>query len=301
MAMAAALAALPDLSLPRIPHISLLLDRHSSHTCRLQQHTSPSRKNQKVFEDCIGFHQLLNPQTDPFRRFPEDGNCHEKISRQLAAIVQSPASKKKQESSERDEFYANMGSAIRTLREEMPSVFYKDLNYDIYRQDITFQDPRNTISGIDNYKLIFWALRFHGRIFFRAIWVDGVRIWQPSDRVIIVRWTVRGIPRVPWEAQGLFDGTSQYTLDKDGKIYEHKVDNVALNYPPMFRTRSVFDLLSTAGSAMPTPTCFDRVVLASRKVFPNLKTSTWERFYWALTLTLSMQNNKRWSNWYVVL
>lgn len=36
------------------------------------------------------------------------------------------------------------------------------------------------------------------------------RIWQPEENVIRMRWTVHGIPRVPWEAEGVFDGISQY-------------------------------------------------------------------------------------------
>ena len=38
-----------------------------------------------------------------------------------------------------------------------------------------------------------------------------------------MRWTVRGIPRVPWNAEGVFDGVSTFRLDKSGKIYEHQV------------------------------------------------------------------------------
>ena len=45
----------------------------------------------------------------------------------------TPPSRQKQESLERDNFYVNCGSAIRNLREELPALFYKDLNYDIYR------------------------------------------------------------------------------------------------------------------------------------------------------------------------
>lgn len=103
----------------------------------------------------------------------------------------------------------------------------------IYRDDITFRDPRNSFSGIQNYKTIFWSLRFHGRIFFTKLHVDVKRIWQTEDGCIRMRWTVRGVPRVPWEAEGTFDGISQYKLDKDGKIYEHAVDNVILRDPPV--------------------------------------------------------------------
>lgn len=38
-----------------------------------------------------------------------------------------------------------------------------------------------------------------------------------------MRWTVHGIPRVPWDAEGIFDGVSTFRLDRKGKIYEHQV------------------------------------------------------------------------------
>lgn len=141
-------------------------------------------------------------------------------------------------------------------------------------------------SGIENYKLIFWALRFHGRIFFRALWVDVVRVWQPSDKVIMVRWAVRGTPRVPWEAQGHFDGTSEYKLDKDGKIYEHKVDNVVMNNLQQgFKISTVMDLLRLAGArTTPTPTYYRWVGVLE----PHLLAFTWIRFYWALQGTVAI-------------
>ena len=127
------------------------------------------------------------------------------------------------------------------------------------RDDITFHDRRNKFTGIDNYKLMFWSLRFHARMFFKVIWVEVLRIWQPSDRVIVVKWAVHGIPRVPWKAQGLFEGTSEYKLDKTGKIYEHKVDNRAKNQPPFLRTQDMLRLLSPVPCVTPTPTFFERV------------------------------------------
>eukprot|EP00195_Chlamydomonas_chlamydogama_P005006 CAMPEP_0202904860 /NCGR_PEP_ID=MMETSP1392-20130828/31471_1 /ASSEMBLY_ACC=CAM_ASM_000868 /TAXON_ID=225041 /ORGANISM="Chlamydomonas chlamydogama, Strain SAG 11-48b" /LENGTH=259 /DNA_ID=CAMNT_0049592705 /DNA_START=341 /DNA_END=1120 /DNA_ORIENTATION=- len=131
------------------------------------------------------------------------------------------------------DYFANVGDAIRTLREDIPELFERDLNYGIYREDIMFKDPRNSFQGMKNYKLIFWSLRFHGRIFFKKLYVEVKRIWQPEDCVIKMRWTVHGIPRVPWEAEGTFDGVSTYRLDKSGRVYEHSVDNVLLRDPPM--------------------------------------------------------------------
>lgn len=140
----------------------------------------------------------------------------------------------------------------------------------IYREDIVFSDPRNKLEGIKNYKVLFWSLRFHGKLFFSKIYVEIKRIWQPQDDLIKMRyaqsfpaqhsakrsraqqglqgarpgtqnpcsssfarrWTIHGVPRVPWEAEGLFDGISTYKLDNAGKVYEHNVDNVLLRDPP---------------------------------------------------------------------
>ncbi|KAL0797852.1 hypothetical protein Bca101_053026 [Brassica carinata] len=150
---------------------------------------------------------------------------------------------------DRDEFYINLGVAVRTLREDLPLIFTKDLNYDIYRDDVTFVDPVNTFSGIENYKLIFWALRFHGKILFGDISLEIFRVWQPSENMILVRWNLKGVPRVPWEAKGEFQGTSRYKLDCTGKIYEHQFDNLAFNFPHKLKpAASVLDLV-TASSA----------------------------------------------------
>lgn len=127
----------------------------------------------------------------------------------------------------------------------------------LYRDDIVFKDPLNTFYGIENYKSIFWALRFHGRIFFKALWVDISNVWQPVENTIMVRWTIHGVPRVPWESHGSFDGTSEYKLDKEGKIFEHRVDNIALNSPPKFKVLGVEELIQLIGCpSTPRPTYF---------------------------------------------
>ncbi|MBA0736221.1 hypothetical protein Gogos_009792 [Gossypium gossypioides] len=222
------------------------------------------------------------------------------LSQNLRLYVQFSApvkrgSKSSKEEEEKQDYYVNMGYAIRTLREEFPDIFYRELSFDIYRlraflrdtsidagglifpysvrlytpysdkvtsplfrDDIVFKDPLNTFIGIDNYKSFFSALRFHGRIFFKALWLDIVSVWQPMENVIMVRWTIHGIPRVPWESHGRFDGTSEYKLDKKGKIYEHRVDNTALNSPPKFHVLAVEDLIRSVGCpSTPRPTYFE--------------------------------------------
>ncbi|KAE9616063.1 hypothetical protein Lal_00017170 [Lupinus albus] len=169
-----------------------------------------------------------------------------------------PVKEESREEKEKQNYYVNMGYAIRTLREDFPQLFCREPKFDIYRDDIVFKDPLNTFMGIKNYKSIFWVLRFQGRIFFKALWIDLISVWQPAENVIMVRWTVHGIPRVPWESRGRFDGTSEYKLDKEGKIFEHRVDNIAMNKPPKFYVLSVEELLNYIGcSSTPRPTYFE--------------------------------------------
>lgn len=57
-----------------------------------------------------------------------------------------------------------------------------------------FRDPRNTFEGLKNYKLIFWSLRFHGRLFFSKLYVEVKRIWQVGGWLDFV---ARLVPRLP--------------------------------------------------------------------------------------------------------
>lgn len=157
------------------------------------------------------------------------------------------------------------------------------------RDDITFLDPLNKFTGIENYKLIFWALRFHGRILFREISLEVFRVWQPSENVILIRWNLKGVPRVPWEAKGHFQGTSRYKLDRNGKIYQHKVDNLAFNFPHQLKptASSVLDLVAAScPPATPNPT-FSSWAAATPPV-DHYSSSSWLDFYRAVRATLDL-------------
>ena len=112
-------------------------------------------------------------------------------------------------------------SAIETLKTELPSLFETDLSYDIYTKDIYFRDPVNTFKGKFNYRIIFWTLRFHGRLFFTSLYFDLHNVKQTAEDTILANWTVRGVLRVPWKASIFFNGYSTYKLTPKGLIYEH--------------------------------------------------------------------------------
>ncbi|NEP08352.1 MAG: DUF2358 domain-containing protein [Okeania sp. SIO2G4] len=110
---------------------------------------------------------------------------------------------------------------INTLKLDLPTLFEKDISYDIYTKDIFFKDPVNTFKWKFNYRIIFWTLRFHGRLFFTELYFDLHDVQQTEENIILANWTVRGILRVPWQARIFFNGYSTYKLNQDGLIYEH--------------------------------------------------------------------------------
>ncbi|MBE8997480.1 DUF2358 domain-containing protein [Nostoc sp. LEGE 12447] len=119
------------------------------------------------------------------------------------------------------EFQLSVEQVIKTLKEDLPTLFEKDISYDIYTDDIYFKDPVNTFKYKFNYRIIFWTLRFHARLFFTQIYFDVHEVYQSAEDTILAKWTVRGVLRVPWKAGLLFNGYSTYKLNQDNLIYEH--------------------------------------------------------------------------------
>lgn len=110
---------------------------------------------------------------------------------------------------------------INTLKHDLPTLFQKDISYDIYTQNIYFQDPVNKFKYKFNYRIIFWTLRFHAQLFFTKIFFDLHEVYQLDKSTILAKWTVRGVLRVPWKAKIFFNGYSTYKFNQENLIYEH--------------------------------------------------------------------------------
>jgi hypothetical protein len=121
----------------------------------------------------------------------------------------------------KSDYQSQVEKVIETLQKDLPTLFEKDISYDIYTQDICFQDPVNRFKGKFNYRIIFWTLRFHARLFFTAIYFDLHDVKQTDEQIVTATWTVRGTLRLPWKARLFFNGDSTYKLTKDGLIYNH--------------------------------------------------------------------------------
>jgi hypothetical protein len=101
----------------------------------------------------------------------------------------------------KSDYQSQVEKVIETLQKDLPTLFEKDISYEIYTQDIYFQDPVNRFKWKFNYRIIFWTLRFHAQLFFTEIFFDLHDVNQIEEDVIRANWTVRGTLRVPWKAR----------------------------------------------------------------------------------------------------
>jgi hypothetical protein len=121
----------------------------------------------------------------------------------------------------KQDYTVKLQQAIAVLQHDLPTLFQEDISYDIYSQTIFFRDPVNTFRGKFNYRIIFWTLRFHGRLFFTELFFDVHQVYPASENTIRAEWTVRGTLRLPWKPKLLFNGYSIYTLNAEALIQEH--------------------------------------------------------------------------------
>mmetsp|Transcript_17205 Transcript_17205/g.27634 ORF Transcript_17205/g.27634 Transcript_17205/m.27634 type:complete len:510 (-) Transcript_17205:40-1569(-) len=144
-------------------------------------------------------------------------------------------------SSKDDDFYAQSGEAVRTLRDDYPSILTKPLTLGIYRDDIGLVDDTASMghneghvlaSGLAEYKRSHRWLRTGAHVLFARSEVQVQRIWSPLGssgmRTIKVRWSVKGRLRLVGQLteEVHFDGISEYLLDRRGFIYQHTLTDL---------------------------------------------------------------------------
>jgi hypothetical protein len=101
--------------------------------CNLNLSLLPQSKSR--FKD-KPFHHTLSSSSKPISQYSLFlTSSSPSLHSSKVAQVNTPslATQDKQNQHQKDEFYLNLGLAVRTLREDMPLIFIKDLNYDIYR------------------------------------------------------------------------------------------------------------------------------------------------------------------------
>jgi hypothetical protein len=96
------------------------------------------------------------------------------------------------------------------------SRFPLDQTYQIYAQDVYFQDPLTRFRGVERYKqMIAWM-----GTWFQEIKMDLHQIDRLSD-TIDTRWTLYWTSPLPWKPRIAISGRSELTLNSEGLIISH--------------------------------------------------------------------------------
>lgn len=90
-------------------------------------------------------------------------------------------------------------------------------SYELYAEDVFFQDPLNRFRGVGRYQ---------DMVGFMARWFQQPRLELhelnvQSDQAFKTRWTLSWVAPLPWKPPMAISGQTEYRLNEDGKIASH--------------------------------------------------------------------------------
>lgn len=153
------------------------------------------------------------------------------------------------------EYWANVGSVIDALREDYPRLPDAEPSLALYSSAVTLRSRAGVIcQGRAAYRGVLWLARAQLRMCFtmRSLAVMGIYFDRAAAQVY-VRWRLTGVSRVSAARSPayVYDGLSLYTLDDNGCIRDHLLDNIVRIRRPL---RPLFDsVLAAAVAGRPSP------------------------------------------------
>ena len=139
-----------------------------------------------------------------------------------------------EDEAKRREFLLNRGKAIRVLREDIPRMLDRDLDWSIYAKDVVFRDAMFDFSfaGLRKYRWICRSIRWVARGHFSETTVQLDHISELSENVFLIKWTLVGKPRrfFIWRPKfreiETYEAFFIYKFNGEGFVCEHILDKV---------------------------------------------------------------------------
>ncbi|MGB7412957.1 MAG: DUF2358 domain-containing protein [Thermosynechococcaceae cyanobacterium] len=94
--------------------------------------------------------------------------------------------------------------------------FPKQQSYDLYAEDVYFQDPLNNFRGVQRYQKM---IQFIQRWFINTSM--EVHDIQQQGNEITTRWTLRWQAPFPWQPKMAISGRSELQLNDAGLVCSH--------------------------------------------------------------------------------
>jgi hypothetical protein len=89
-------------------------------------------------------------------------------------------------------------------------------SYNIYAENVYFQDPLNKFTGIKRYQQMIQFMT----TWFKNIEMKLHNIYQEND-TIYTKWTLHWTTPLPWQPAIAISGTSQLKLNENNLIISH--------------------------------------------------------------------------------
>lgn len=149
---------------------------------------------------------------------------------------------------ERREYELNLGKAMDTLKKDYPVIIKNKPDFSIYHEDLNVVDPSGVqIRGLKSYKQSFAFFQSLVRIFYS---VDRSKVqfrmmYDFARSTIRISWNVMLVPKIVGNRHNALyiDGISAYKMDSNGKIIEHRVEQMLINSRPIVPPYGVLSAL----------------------------------------------------------
>lgn len=95
--------------------------------------------------------------------------------------------------------------------------FPKHQSYDLYAEEVFFQDPLNRFTGVERYRNM---IQFINR-WFKHPQLDLHHLEKTGEAAFRTHWTLSWIAPLPWQPKIAIPGWTEYRLNEAGKIESH--------------------------------------------------------------------------------
>merc|ERR1711988_1403833 len=131
------------------------------------------------------------------------------------------------------DFEPNVGKVIDTLMKDYRDLFHRVPNFDIYTNDIKVMDPSGVrLNGKLFYKQFFAMLRLVKTVALDRTLINYKVSYDWAEQEVKVQWNLKIWLRALFNPRYI-DGISRYSINNDGKVCAHVIDNLIINNTPV--------------------------------------------------------------------
>ena len=169
------------------------------------------------------------------------------------SLVVPPPSKNRIEpprTTQKQTFDLNLGKCIDSLRQDIQSFPYYELDWDLYTPDVVFCDHSGKYTrGLSKYKNLFAGLRFFSKMVADNVMVTYTLRYDLEEKKITITWYSQWFLRAR-QTRTHLDAVSNFYLNDHGIVYKHELTRVRVNKRTLLSMDELVNLALSAPHAL---------------------------------------------------